>query len=176
MSDPAGKITGNWVAAPAMAPCLAARFDARQCDPCQVRSSCTRGTSARTINFLPQHLHDLQARHRAAQDTPEWKRLYGARPGVEGTINECVNGHRMRRCRYHGLGKAHVQHVLTAIAINIERLAGQESGNSTYRPRRPTPSSSTSTPTSCPGHCGGAKASDHLQDSRQSLPMTLDPG
>jgi hypothetical protein len=43
----------------------------------------------------------------------------------------------MRRCRYHGLGKAHVQHVLTAIAINIERLAGQEPGNSSYRPRRP---------------------------------------
>jgi hypothetical protein len=44
----------------------------------------------------------------------------------------------MRRCRYHGLGKTHVQHVLTAIAINIERLASQEPGNSSYRPRQPT--------------------------------------
>jgi transposase len=135
---PAGKITGNWVQAPAMAPYIAARFDARQCDPCGVRSSCTRGTSARTINFLPRHLHELQARQRATQDTPEWKRLYGARSGVEGTINECANGHQMRRCRYHGLGKAHVQHVLTAIAINIERLSEQEPDNSTYRPRTPT--------------------------------------
>jgi hypothetical protein len=135
---PAGKITGNWVQAPAMAPYIAARFDARQCDPCQVRSSCTRGTSARTINFLPQHLHELQAQHRAAQDTPEWKRLYGARSGIEGTVNECVNGHQMRRCRYHGLAKTHVQHVLTAIAINVERLSGQEPADSTYRPRPPT--------------------------------------
>ncbi|MFI0813792.1 hypothetical protein [Streptomyces echinatus] len=30
----------------------------------------------------------------------------------------------MRRCRYGGPRKAHVQHVLTAIAINIERLSG----------------------------------------------------
>jgi hypothetical protein len=121
-----------------MAPSTVARFDARQCNPCRVRSSRTRGTPARTINFLPQHLHDLQARHRAAQNTPEWKRLYGARPGAGGTVNECVNGHRMRRCRYHGLGKAHLQHVLTAIAINIERLSEQEPGNSAYRPRTPT--------------------------------------
>ena len=138
MTCPAGKITGNWAAAPAMAPYLVARFDTRQCNPCQVRSSSTRGTSARTINFLPQHLHELQATHRAAQDTPDWKRLYAARSGVEGTVSECVNGHQMRRCRYHGLGKAHVQHVLTAIAINIERLAGQEPGDSSYRPRSPT--------------------------------------
>ncbi|MFD4261095.1 transposase [Streptomyces sp. NPDC058534] len=30
----------------------------------------------------------------------------------------------MRRCRYRGQPKAHLQHVLTAIAVNIERLSG----------------------------------------------------
>ncbi|MFF3609912.1 hypothetical protein [Streptomyces sp. NPDC002463] len=40
------------------------------------------------MNFLPRHLHELQA-----------------------------------RSRYHGVAKTHVQHVLTAIAINLERLA-----------------------------------------------------
>lgn len=53
-------------------------------------------------------------------------------------MNECVNGHRMRRCRYHGLAKTHIQHVLTAIAINIERLSEQEPAHSTHRPRPPT--------------------------------------
>jgi Transposase DDE domain len=44
----------------------------------------------------------------------------------------------MRRCRYHGLDKTHVQHVLTAIAINIERLSSQEPDDTSYRPRPPT--------------------------------------
>ncbi|MFH8582574.1 transposase [Streptomyces zaomyceticus] len=48
---------------------------------------------------------------------------YAARSGVEGTICEFVNGHRARRGRYHGVAKTHVQNVLTAIAISLERLA-----------------------------------------------------
>jgi IS5 family transposase len=57
---------------------------------------------------------------------------------VGRTVNELANGHRMRRCRYHGLAKNHVQHVLTAIAVNIERLSDQEPAHSAYRPRPPT--------------------------------------
>jgi hypothetical protein len=43
---------------------------------------------------------------------------------VEGTVNEFAHGHGMRRCRYRGQPKAHLQHVFTAIAVNIERLSG----------------------------------------------------
>ncbi|MFE7529866.1 hypothetical protein ACFU7Y_29740 [Kitasatospora sp. NPDC057542] len=32
----------------------------------------------------------------------------------------------MRSCRYRGQPKAHLQHVLTAIAVNIERLSGRQ--------------------------------------------------
>jgi hypothetical protein len=38
-----------------------------------------------------------------------------------GTVCELVHGHGMRRCRYHDQAKAHLQHVFTAIAVNIER-------------------------------------------------------
>ncbi|MEK8143350.1 transposase [Streptomyces sp. M10(2022)] len=31
-----------------------------------------------------------------------------------------TNGHRRRRCRYCGLAKTHVQHVLTTLAINVD--------------------------------------------------------
>jgi hypothetical protein len=48
---------------------------------------------------------------------------YAVRSGVEGTINELAHGHGMRRCRYRGQQKAHLQHVLTAIAANIERCS-----------------------------------------------------
>ncbi|MFI9042679.1 transposase [Streptomyces sp. NPDC053726] len=134
---PNGQVSGNWNELPAMAPFTVVRFDKRQCGPCPEKSSCTSG-AARTVNFLPQHLHELQARNRSDQQDPQWQRLYASRSGIEGTMNELVNGHRMRRCRYHGVSKAHVQHVLTAIAVNIERLSTQEPADSTYRPRSPT--------------------------------------
>jgi hypothetical protein len=43
----------------------------------------------------------------------------------------------MRHCRYRGQPKAHLQHVLTAIAVNIERLSQLPPGQSTS-PRPPT--------------------------------------
>ena len=59
------------------------------------------------------------------------------RSGVEGTVCELANGHGMRHCRYRGQPKAHLQHVLTAIAVNIERLSQLPPGESTP-PRPPT--------------------------------------
>lgn len=63
-------------------------------------------------------------------------------PGVhdqgEGSVNEFAHSYGMRRCRYRGQGKAHIQHVLTAIAVNIERLSGLPSDEETPAPRRPT--------------------------------------
>lgn len=41
----------------------------------------------------------------------------------------------MRHCRYRGQAKAHLQHILTAIAVNIERLSQQPPGESA--PARP---------------------------------------
>jgi hypothetical protein len=76
------------------------------------------------VGLPPRELRDLQLRVRAEQQTPEWTARYAVRSGVEGTVNEFACGHGMRRCRYRGQGKVHIQHVLTAIAVNIERLSG----------------------------------------------------
>jgi hypothetical protein len=120
---PAGRISGNWNETSARAPYTVVRFNPAHCNPCPVRTSCTSGTNPRNVYFLPRHLHELQRQNRADQQDPDWQRRYAARSGIEGTVDEIVNGHRMRRCRYHGTAKAHIQHVFTAIAINIERLA-----------------------------------------------------
>ncbi|MEU3465628.1 transposase [Streptomyces sp. NPDC006733] len=61
------------------------------------------------------------------------------RSGVEGTVNEFAHGHGLHRCRYRGQDKAHIQHLLTAIAINIERLSRLSPTEAASRPRRPTP-------------------------------------
>ncbi|MER6958393.1 transposase [Streptomyces sp. NPDC000618] len=50
---------------------------------------------------------------------------------------EFAHGRGMRRCRYRGQTKAHLQHVLTAIAVNIERLSRQSS-DGPAPPRPPT--------------------------------------
>ncbi|MDO0909432.1 transposase [Streptomyces sp. DT2A-34] len=69
------------------------------------------------MGFPPRELRDLQLRVRAEQQTLDWKTRYAVRSGVEGTINEFAHGHGMRHCRYRGQPKAHLQHVLTAIAV-----------------------------------------------------------
>jgi hypothetical protein len=71
------------------------------------------------------------------QGDPAWHKRYAVRSGVEGTVCELANGHGMRHCRYRGQPKAHLQHVLTAIAVNIERLSQLPPSESTS-PRPPT--------------------------------------
>ncbi|MEU1276394.1 transposase [Streptomyces sp. NPDC005799] len=51
---------------------------------------------------------------------------------------ENAHGHGMRRCRYRGQGKAHIQHILTAITVNIERLSGLSPTEEPPTPRPPT--------------------------------------
>ncbi|MEU4932445.1 transposase [Streptomyces yokosukanensis] len=94
--------------------------------------------SARNVGFPPRELRDLQGRVRTEQQTPEWKVRYAVRSGVEGTIDEFAHGHGMRRCRSRGQPNAHLQHVLTAVAVNIERLSGRPVTEETSSPRPPT--------------------------------------
>ncbi|MFE6692325.1 transposase [Streptomyces sp. NPDC057743] len=57
---------------------------------------------------------------------------------MEGTINEFAHGHGMRHCRYRGQRKTHLQHVLTAIAVNIEHLSSLPPAAEAPSPRSPT--------------------------------------
>ena len=49
--------------------------------------------------------------------TAEGKRLYQRRAGVEGTLSQGVRAFGLRRCRYLGLAKAHLQHVIEEKAV-----------------------------------------------------------
>ncbi|MEW2219863.1 transposase [Streptomyces sp. NPDC006990] len=57
---PGRETSSIWLEPPAMAPYTVARFHPRQCNSCPDRPSCTRGTAAHTVNFLPRHLHEVQ--------------------------------------------------------------------------------------------------------------------
>ena len=121
---------------PSPGPLIVARFTRAQCQPCPVRAACTTsGDGKRTVGFPPREPYELQIRNRADQQDPAWHQRYAVRSGIEGTVCELAHGHGMRHCRCRGQPKAHLQHVLTAIAVNIERLSQLPPGEST--PHRP---------------------------------------
>ncbi|MFJ9369756.1 IS1182 family transposase [Nocardia sp. NPDC101769] len=126
---PQGQVSKGWhgpypTSSPTAAPLIVARFTKPQCQPCPVRGKCTTSReSARNVGFPPRELLDLQVQARAEQQSPAWQHRYAVRSGIEGTVCEFAHGHGMRQCRYHGQAKTHVQHVLTAIAVNVERLS-----------------------------------------------------
>lgn len=122
-----------------------ARFTKNQCRPCPVRAKGTTSRdAARNAGFPPRELLEPQLRNRAEQQEPAWHKRYAVRCGIEGTICEFTHGHDMRHRRYHGQPKAHLQHVLTAIAANVERLSRQPPGERTHHDHR-QPSRTTST-------------------------------
>nr|WP_286160420.1 transposase [Streptomyces yunnanensis] len=53
-------------------------------------------------------------------------------------MNEFAHGYGMRRCRCRGQPKTHLQHVLTAIAVNIKHLSGRSLTEEASSPRPST--------------------------------------
>lgn len=99
-------------------------FARRECLACRSRPLCTRAkTEGREMTLRPRERHEALQAARTRQETAEWKAEYAVRAGVEGTLSEGVRGFGLRRCRYAGLAKAHLQHVITAAAMNLSRLA-----------------------------------------------------
>ena len=62
------------------------------------------------------------AARRAEQTTAAFWQRYAARAGVEGTISQGVARADLRHARYRGLAKVHLQHICTAVALNLVRL------------------------------------------------------
>jgi transposase len=97
------------------------KFSERDCQACTRRIDCTRATR-RTITVRPheQHLSLQAARQR--EQTEAYKAEYAKRAGIEGTLSQAVRAFGVRRARYMGTAKTHLQHVLTAAAINFVRV------------------------------------------------------
>ena len=58
---------------------------------------------------------------RRQQKTQEWRQRDAARAGGEGTLPEALQLFSLGRCRYVGLAKTRLHHVLTAVALDIVR-------------------------------------------------------
>ena len=108
-------------------------FSPADCRPCPSRRRCTRG-SGRQLGLLPRPEHEAVAAARARLKTEAGRQLHGQRRGVEGTISQGVRAFSLRRARYRGLAKMGLQSIVTAAAIDLDRLAAWIDG----RPLAPT--------------------------------------
>ncbi len=116
---------------------LGAAFRKADCVKCPSLSQCTKAkTKRRTINIKPRELHEALQQARRRESTTEFKEEYKKRAGVEGTISQGVRAFGMRRTRYIGMAKTHLQHLATAAAINIERVADWLAGVDREQTRR----------------------------------------
>jgi transposase len=98
------------------------RFHKNDCQHCPKRTLCTKSKNSRELSFSPREKYLALQEVRKIQNTEAFKERYNQRAGIEGTISQAVYALGMRRCRYRGLAKTHLQHVLTACAINLKRV------------------------------------------------------
>lgn len=102
---------------------ISVKFARQTCLDCAARPLCTAGdVVGRRLTLHPEAEHKALQAARQAQQTAEWKAEYEARAGIEGTLSQGIRAFELRQSRYIGPAKTHLQRILTAAAINIERV------------------------------------------------------
>jgi transposase len=105
------------------------RFARSDCLTCSSRPQCTRAKeNPRFLRLRSQAQHEALQAGRERQKTPEFKERYKKRAGVEGTISQGARSFDLRRSRYVGLAKTHLQHVAMATAMNLTRVVAWLTG------------------------------------------------
>ena len=122
---PAGQTSSNWLPytdAQGQAG-IVVQFARAACAACPLRERCTRATATgRQLCLRPQEEHTALQTARTWQATADFKAQYRRRAGVEGTFTQANRRCDLRQARYVGLAKVHMQHLLTAIALNLVRV------------------------------------------------------
>ena len=104
-------------------PVIYVEFRQRDCKNCPVRNQCTHAkTNPRGLTIQVQSEYEALQKARERQKTEQFQKQYALRSGIEGTISLLIRAFEMRDCRYIGLAKTHLQHILTAAAINLSRV------------------------------------------------------
>jgi transposase len=97
------------------------KFGFATCGACPVRSQCTKA-KRRSLSVRRQEAHFALDAARKREQTEEFKKEYARRAGVEGVHAQGVRTMDLRRSRYIGEPRTHLQHVVTATAMNVCRL------------------------------------------------------
>ncbi len=98
-------------------------FAPDDCAACPSRPMCTRAKNLpRALTLQPREEHEAIQFARKRQKTEEFASLYSDRAGIEGTISQGVRAFGLRKARYRGLERTHLQEVATAASINVGRI------------------------------------------------------
>ncbi|NMC84111.1 MAG: transposase [Anaerolineaceae bacterium] len=104
-------------------PVVRITFDPKTCLACPVRSQCSKAkNTGRTLVLRAEGRHQALQVARERQQTDDFKSLYRKRSGIEGTLSQGIRSSDLRRTRYVGQAKTHLQNVAIAVATNIKRL------------------------------------------------------
>src|SRR5262249_3805282 len=98
------------------------KFSAKDCGTCPARDRCTEA-KRRSITVRPRDQYEALQAARSREASEEYRAEYSRRAGIEGTISQGVRASGLRRSRYIGEAKAHLQHIATAAAINVSRIS-----------------------------------------------------
>ena len=122
---PQGHLSNRWKVSPDRRgqETVKIHFPMQVCQICPVQDQCTRTqNSGRTITLRPQAQHLALQQAREYQKTDEFKHRYASRAGIEGSFSQGASAFGLRRCRYRGIAKSHLQHIIAASAMNVVRL------------------------------------------------------
>lgn len=133
---PAGHTSQSWTAdANQGRTVMRIRFSTTDCKPCALKPRCTH---APRMLLTPRRREEHAALEvaRTRETGKEFADEYRRRAGIEGTLSLGTRTLHLRRSRYIGFAKTHLQHVLTAAAINLGRISNWLVGTPRERTRQ----------------------------------------
>jgi transposase len=120
-------------------PMVRIRFHAATCRACPVRPACTRAQNApRQLTVRPHAHHKAIQAARQRQETAAFRAQYAQRAGTEGTQSQGIRRCGLRHCRDMGQAKSHLQHIISATALNLVRVVTWLEGTPRASTRRST--------------------------------------
>ncbi len=99
------------------------KFRRKDCLNCANRVRCVRSEigAPRQLLLQAREFHEAIKKTRALFSSDVGRREYKERAGIEGTLSQGIRRGTIRRARYKGLRKTHLQETATAAGINILR-------------------------------------------------------
>lgn len=119
---PAGCTSQRWTPAMEKRPKGVITCSMRDCQTCVHQAQCTKA-KRRSISVRPHEQHEALQAARARESSAAFTEAYAHRAGVEGTISLGVRVSGLRRARYGGQAKTHLQHLATAAGMNLLRVS-----------------------------------------------------
>jgi len=130
---PEGKTSRSWASylrKPYNRPVVTVRFASQDCTGCASRKQCVSSPAGQGRTLVMPERAEAEALDAARRvlSSEAGRFEYGLRAGVEGTISQAVRRSGLRRARYRGLTKTHLQHLATAAGLNVVRAVNHLNG------------------------------------------------